>query len=240
MPFLLALLSLLLSPPATADTCGQPTACVTDLQAAVGTARDVAYSPGGQSDLAYDAFQAQGLRPEVLELALTAYQKAWQQGDTRKQVITVIDYSLPSNQKRLWVIDLSSNQLLFHEHVAHGSGSGMTTPTRFSNRNNSHKSNLGLLKTAETYYGKHGYSLKLDGLEHGWNDKARSRYIVMHSADYMTDSYIEANGRAGRSWGCPALDPDISRAVIDAIKGGSLVFGYYPDQKWLSGSSYLN
>jgi hypothetical protein len=131
----------------------------------------------------------------------------------------------------MWVIDLSSNRLLFHEYVAHGSGSGGNSASRFSNRDGSHQSNIGLMKTAETYSGKHGYSLKLDGLERGWNSNARSRAIVIHAADYVSEAFIQANGRLGRSWGCPALRPEISRKVIDTIKGGSLVFG---------GSSYLN
>jgi hypothetical protein len=171
---------------------------------------------------------------------LRAFETAWRRGDTRKRIITVIDYSMPSSQKRLWVIDLDSNTLLFHEYVAHGSGSGADQATSFSNRDGSHQSNIGLLKTAETYRGKHGYSLKLDGLEQGWNSRARSRAIVIHGADYVSEAFIRAQGRLGRSWGCPALRPEITRQLIDTIKGGSLVFGYYPDQGWLGGSKYLN
>ena len=104
----------------------------------------------------------------------------------------------------------------------------------------SKQSNLGLLKTAETYQGKHGYSLRLDGLEAGYNDNARARAIVVHGASYATQSFVDAHGRLGRSWGCPAVDSAISRRLIDTIKGGSLLFGYFPDTDWEDGSRYLN
>ncbi len=227
-------------PSHSSPACGQGSACVTDLGTAMAAAATASVGTDGASDLQADAFEAQGLRAEVLELAMKAFQTAWRRGDTRKKIITVIDYSLPSSEKRLWVIDLSSNKLLFHEHVAHGSGSGGNSATDFSNTSNSHKSNIGLMKTAETYSGKHGYSLELDGLESGWNGNARGRAIVIHAADYVSESFIRANGRLGRSWGCPALNPSVSRKVIDTIKGGSLVFGYYPDSGWLEGSKYLN
>ena len=211
--------------------CGPDAACVGDLNLILSSAAQASVGSDGDPDLQADAFEPQGLRTEVLEQALRAFETAWKNGDTRKQIITVIDYSMPSSEKRMWVIDLSSNRLLFHEYVAHGSGSGGNSASRFSNRDGSHQSNIGLMKTAETYSGKHGYSLKLDGLERGWNSNARSRAIVIHAADYVSEAFIQANGRLGRSWGCPALRPEISRKVIDTIKGGSLVFG---------GSSYLN
>ncbi len=234
------LLALFLAAPAQGSpACGQRSACAADLDLVLSTAATASVGSDGRSDLDPASFEAQGLRSEVLSLALRAFRTAWQRGDTRKKVITVIDYSMPSSEKRLWVIDLSSNRLLFHEYVAHGSGSGGDTPRRFADTPNSHKSNIGLLKTAETYHGKHGYSLRLDGLERGWNGNARSRAIVMHAADYVSESFIRSHGRLGRSWGCPALRPAISRKVIDTIKGGSLIFGYYPSSRWLEGSKYL-
>jgi len=187
-----------------------------------------------------DAFTDMGLSEHVLGQALKAFQAAWARGDTDRKLLTVIDYSLPSSQKRLWVIDLASNKVLFHQHVSHGKNSGGNTPTKFSNTNMSKQSNLGLLKTAETYYGKHGYSLRLDGLEVGFNDLARKRAIVVHGASYATQSFVDANGRLGRSWGCPAIDPAISRKLIDTIKGGSLIFGYSPKTGWERKSRYLN
>jgi hypothetical protein len=115
-------------------------------------------------------------------------------------MLTIIDYSMPSDEKGMWVMDLASGQLKFNVHVSHGSNSGGKNSTDFSNKDGSHKSNIGVLTTAETYQGKHGYSLKLDGLEEGYNDNARSRYIVMHSADYASEDRAKQTGQLGRSW----------------------------------------
>ena len=238
--FVCLLFMLVTAPGRATPGCGPDIACADDVALAATTSSSATLAAEAPTRLSPDAFSAQGLRPEVLELALKAYETARARGDTQKQIITVIDYSLPSSQKRLWVIDLSSGQLLFHEYVAHGSGSGGDDATRFSNTPNSRQSNIGLMKTAETYHGKHGYSLKLDGLESGWNSNARSRAIVMHAADHVSAAFISSQGRLGRSWGCPALNPAVSRKIIDTIKGGSLVFGYYPDNGWLGGSKYLN
>ena len=170
---------------------------------------------------------------------MTSQTSAVARGETQKSILTVIDYSLPSDQKRLWVINLESGRLLFHEYVTHGKGSGTKNSTRFSNVPESKTSNIGLMKTAETYWGRHGYSLKLDGLEDGFNDNARARAIVIHGASYATEDFARRYGRLGLSWGCPALDPVVSTALIDTIKGGSLVFGYAPQENWLNTSAYL-
>ena len=151
----------------------------------------------------------------------------------------MIDYSRPSNQQRLWVIDLASHELLYEELVAHGQGSGGATATLFSNQPDTHRTSLGLFKTDDTYVGKNGYSLRLDGLDEGINDNARERAIVMHGAPYVSDDFVRANGRLGRSWGCPAIRNDIAREVIDRVKGGGLVFAYYPDAQWLKSSKFL-
>lgn len=219
-----------------ADPCTGSDSCVEDIQSAL------SLSPEEATDTALksDAFEHKGLRPEVLSLALKAWQHAWDKGDTQKKVLTVIDYSLPSDQHRLWVIDLETGDLLFHERVAHGKNTGGKLAKWFSNVNNSKKSNLGVLKTAETYMsGKFGYSLRLDGLEKGFNHNARRRAIVMHRAPYTTDEYVDRHGRLGRSWGCPALDPKVTDAIINAIKEGSIIVGYVPDAKWLEESEYL-
>jgi hypothetical protein len=152
----------------------------------------------------------------------------------------VIDFSRPSTQKRLWVYDLRSRALLFHEHVAHGRGSGANMASSFSNVPESYQSSLGLFRTGEAYVGKHGLSLRLDGLERGINDRARERAIVIHGADYVNATTAQAQGRLGRSLGCPAVRPEIAKPLIDAVKEGGLLFAYYPEQSWLEGSTYLN
>lgn len=179
----------------------------------------------------------------VLRLALDAVTCARETGrvdETGDRLLTVIDYSKASTQPRLWVLDLDRERLLFEELVAHGQGSGDNFATRFSNREGSHQTSIGLFRTADTYVGANGYSMRLDGLEAGVNDRARERAIVMHGAPYVSTDSVKALGRLGRSHGCPALRPAIARTVIDTIKDGSLVFAYYPDQRWLSGSRFLN
>jgi hypothetical protein len=180
-----------------------------------------------------------GPDPKVMKLADQAAKKARARGQGKKKILTVIDYSLPSTRKRLWVIDTEKKKILFHELVAHGKGTGENFAKSFSNREGSLQSSLGLFETGETYQGKHGYSLKLTGLEKGFNEKAEERAIVIHGAWYVSAQFAKQHGRLGRSWGCPALSKDVAAKVIDAIKGGSLVFVYYPDQAWLSASEYL-
>lgn len=176
----------------------------------------------------------------VFELALHAAEVAVGRGDvTAPSTLTVIDFSQASPTERLWVYDLRSRKLLFQEVVSHGRGSGMALAKSFSNLPESNQSSLGLYRTAETYVGKHGYSLRLDGLEDGFNDKARTRAIVMHAADYVNPAAARANGYLGRSLGCPAIRPAISRQLIDTVKDGSLLFAYYPDEAWLANSQYL-
>ncbi len=189
------------------------------------------------------SFERTGLRSQVFAKALTAFETAWRAGETERLIFTVIDYELHSSEKRMWVIDLGTGELLFHEYVTHGSGSDRDhdgNADRMSNVNGSNSSNVGLLRTAETYHGRHGESLRLDGLEAGFNDNARQRAIVMHTASYASDSFRQQHGKMGRSQGCPALDPDVGGDIIRTVKGGTLVFGYYPDPQWLQRSQYLN
>ena len=181
------------------------------------------------------------LEPRIFEMALSAASCAVRSGDIADlSTLTVIDYSRPSTQKRLWVFDVQRRALLYEELVAHGSGSGQNLATAFSNVNNSHQSSLGLFRTTdETYVGRNGYSLRLHGLDAGFNDRAYERAIVMHGAPYVSDDFAKAQGRLGRSWGCPALREGIAREVIDTVKGTGLVFAYYPDPAWLAASKYL-
>lgn len=178
----------------------------------------------------------------VLSLALQSTTCAMGRGaiERRPSTLTVIDYSRPSTMPRLWVLDLDTGTVLFEEHVAHGRGSGENLATRFSNTPDSHQSSLGLFVTDEPYVGKHGLSLRLDGLEPGVNDRARERAIVMHGASYVDPRLGASLGRLGRSWGCPALRPEVTRQVIDRIRGGNVLFAYYPDRDWLASSVFLN
>jgi hypothetical protein len=168
-------------------------------------------------------FSVPGLSASALQFALRAYHRLQSTAGIQRQRLTVIDYSLPSTEKRLWVLDPESGEVLFAERVAHGRGSGDLIASRFGNTPESHLTSLGVFRTAETYQGAHGYSLRLDGLEKGINDRMREREIVFHGASYVTESFAQKNGRLGRSFGCPALDPARSREIINAIRGGSIV-----------------
>jgi hypothetical protein len=177
---------------------------------------------------------------DVLDLALGAASCAVRSGAVKSpRTLTVIDYSRPSSRERLWVLDIKTGELLYEELVAHGQGTGADIATKFSNNDESHQTSLGLFVTDTTYVGKNGYSLRLDGLDKGFNDRARDRAIVMHGAPYVSESFVKANGRLGRSWGCPAVSDAVARELIDRVKGGSLVFAYYPDAQWLKTSKYL-
>lgn len=180
----------------------------------------------------------EGLNPKVLAMALDQVACAKAEGVSgRNDLLTVIDYSLPSTEPRLWVLDLERGEVLFHELVAHGRGTGDNYATRFSNLNNSHQTSLGLFLTGGTYQGGNGYSMKLKGLHKGFNDMAETRYIVMHGAWYVSEAQARAQGRIGRSWGCPALSEEMAPRVIDTIKGGSFVFSYGGDEDWLQSVS---
>jgi hypothetical protein len=171
--------------------------------------------------------RADGLSPKVLAKALDAVSAARARGISgREDRLTIIDYSLPSIQPRLWVLDLAKGKVLFHELVAHGAGSGDKLATRFSNVNDSRATSLGLFLTGDTYEGGNGYSLKLKGLDAGVNDLAEARHIVMHGAWYVSDDHARQFGMIGRSWGCPALPLTDAPAVIDAIKDGTFVYSY--------------
>ena len=182
-----------------------------------------------------------GVSADVLSLALSAVSCGIASGDLQTpSTLTLIDYSLPSTTPRLWVFDLRSGRLLFNELVAHGRNSGDNMATRFSDTMESRETSIGLFRTADTYVGHNGYSLRLDGLEPGFNANARERAIVMHGAPYVNAEVAKANGRLGRSWGCPALREAIAHQVIDTVRGGGVVFSYYPDQTWLKNSKFLN
>jgi L,D-transpeptidase catalytic domain len=195
-----------------------------------------AYGEPLEAELAKAAPDA---NPKVIALAVHASQCKLAQGSTPAQRLAIIDYSRPSTEQRLWVFDLQHRTLLFHELVAHGRGSGENMASQFSNQNDSKASSLGLYRTGAAYLGHNGYSLRMEGLEPGFNDHALDRAIVIHGAAYVSADLARQNGRIGRSWGCPAVRPEIAQPLIDAMKDGQLVFAYYPDQRWLNASSFI-
>jgi len=194
-----------------------------------------------QSNVAQLAKLAPDANAQVLSLALEARAcAAASLGQAPAPRLAVIDYSLPSTTPRLWVFDLAANKLLFREVVAHGQGTGENLARNFSNKDGSHQSSIGLFRTADTYIGHNGYSLRMQGLEPGTNDAAMARAIVMHGAPYVNVKMAQQKGRLGRSWGCPALRPEVAKQVIDSLKNGQMIFSYYPDSNWLAKSPFIN
>lgn len=184
----------------------------------------------------------EGPAPAVFDFALRGMMRLEEEGkiNEAKRYLTIIDFSKPSTSKRLWVVDLELEKVLFHCLVAHGRNTGENWATSFSNTPQSYQSSLGFYVTGSTYNGKHGLSLYLEGMEAGINDNARERAIVMHGADYVSESFVERFGRLGRSHGCPAVSMEIHQQIIDAISGGTCMFIWYPDAGYLHGSGYLN
>lgn len=170
-----------------------------------------------------------GIPEPAINLALNGYfclkNKDLLKNDT---LLNIIDFNRPSTEKRLFILDLKNHRIIKNTLVAHGMCSGVNVAESFSNNRHSNKSSLGLYITNETYIGKHGYSLRLDGMSPGLNDNARKRAIVIHGADYVNESFIRNNGRIGRSLGCPALANEESEEIINLIKGGSCLFIYHP------------
>ncbi len=164
--------------------------------------------------------------------AMEGFYALKQKGQIQKDILTVIDFSLSSTKKRLWVIDLSSNTILYNSVVSHGMNSGGEYANSFSNSPSSNKSSLGFYTTGETYNGKHGLSLKLDGQERGINSNARSRAVVMHGANYANPSILKSQGFLGRSQGCPAIPEALKKQIIQTIKGKSCIFIYHPSRSY--------
>ncbi|MFC1630821.1 MAG: murein L,D-transpeptidase catalytic domain family protein [Arenicellales bacterium] len=180
-------------------------------------------------DVTIIAELAPNIRPGVIAEAVNAMKCAQSHGvgvDAHR--LAIIDYTLPSREKRMWVVDIEAQKLLFEEHVAHGQKSGFDVPTAFSDRNGSHQTSLGLYLTDATYQGGNGYSLKLHGLSKGFNESAMHRKIVMHGAPYVNPLAAKSMGRLGRSWGCPAVRVSIARPMIDALKEGNFIYSYGP------------
>lgn len=165
--------------------------------------------------------------------ALKGFYLLRDRGIVQKDILTLIDFSLSSNKKRLWVIDLATNTILFQSLVAHGRNTGEEFASQFSNRNSSNQSSLGFYATGEIYQGKHGESLRLDGLEKGINDNARQRAVVIHGADYVSDSFIQNHKRLGRSQGCPAIPIELTNKIIQIIKDKSCLYIYHPSRTFM-------
>jgi hypothetical protein len=195
----------------------KPKVALAPLSVLEATARTIYTSVGAEQ---------QGLRFDVFQKALTGYLNLRQAGrlSSSQQRLTVVDFDLPSTEKRLWVIDLNAHRVLYHTLVAHGHNSGENEASSFSNTDESNMSSLGFYVTGQEYEGKHGHSLRLEGLDEGFNTNAAARAVVMHGADYVSEAFIKQNGRLGRSLGCPALPLDQYAQIIDAVKGGSCLF----------------
>ena len=191
----------------------------------------------------YDSLglEALGLSRQAFEYALTGFNNLLNAGKIRKDnLLSILDFTIPSGKKRLFVIDLASGELVYNTYAAHGRNSGTAVATTFSNEMNSYKSSLGFYITGDTYTGKHGESLRLEGEEKGFNDNALARGIVMHSASYVDEDIVAHQGYIGRSQGCPALPGNIYKDVINTIKNGSCLFLYSPDKNYVAHSKILN
>jgi hypothetical protein len=182
-----------------------------------------------------------GLGYDAFRYGMIGYQSLRYSGKLNdKNLLSIIDFTKPSTEKRFYTIDLDKLEVKFHTYVSHGKNTGENRATRFSNRPNSNQSSLGFYVTGETYYGSKGYSLRLDGMDPEYNGNMRSRAVVMHDAEYVSEAWIRKYGRLGRSQGCPALPKGIAREVIDALKGKTAIFAYYNDSAYLQASAHLD
>lgn len=185
--------------------------------------------------------QEYGLSEEAFDQAWKGYHILLSQGKIdRPGLLTICDFSQSSSNKRFYLVDLDNRELLVNTYVAHGRNSGTHYATRFSNKPSSFQSSLGFYLTGNTYYGEHGLSLNLEGLEKGINDKARSRRIVIHGADYVSETWLRHSPYMGRSYGCPAIPKAESSKIINQIKNGSCMFIYHPGPTYRNGSKILN
>ena len=198
--------------------------------------------PNSNKVSVYDSLQLSdlGLSKQAYAYAIRGFKTLRDLGKlTNDSIISIVDFSLSSAEKRLFVIDIKNYKVLFNTYVAHGRNSGAEYAKLFSNNPRSNKSSLGFYVTGDTYSGEHGYSLRLEGEEKGINDNAFKRAIVMHSADYVNENYIQTKGYIGRSLGCPAIPEKVYKPIIDEIKDGSCLFIYSPNKYYLSHSRFL-
>lgn len=184
--------------------------------------------------------EAKTMSKDVINKAVMSLHCAKKYHIEHRPILTVIDYSLPSSRKRLWVFDLEQGKLLYHTYVGHGIASGSLLTNHFSNRNNSKATSMGVYLTEKAYFGREGMSMRLTGIDSKFNNNAANRYIVMHGGWYMDPKFIEQYGRSGRSWGCPALPKELTKPIIDTIKDNSFMVMYYPSKRWFAESKFLN
>lgn len=185
-------------------------------------------------------FESNTPPPQSLQrLARQGYAYAKQHHHIHDPIMIIVDFTQPSDQKRLWVYNIESNRTLFQTYVSHGMASGMRTTKRFSNAPGSHASSIGFFKTGSAYLGQHGLSMSLNGLERHFNDHAAQRGIIVHPASYMRPSFIASHHRSGRSWGCFALNPEVSHDIIDITKNGHLLFAYGLNKDWQHHSKFI-
>jgi hypothetical protein len=214
-----------------------------EVKAVLNSGKAVTLNLGNSASMIYDSLKLNflGLSKQAYNYALQGMEKLKQSGRIyNDQLISIVDFTRPSTEKRLFVIDLKNKKLLFNTYVAHGQKSGKEFATNFSNTPESYQSSLGFYETSETYIGKNGYSMRLIGLENGINDKADERAIVMHGAPYVSENFVKAQGYLGRSWGCPAVPEQYTRPIIDKIKNGSCLFIYSEKDNYISHSRILN
>jgi hypothetical protein len=200
------------------------------------------YAIINDSKVIYDELELAtlGLSEKAFDYAYKGYQHLVKKQKINTDILVICDFSQSSNKKRFYILDLANNKVLLTSYVAHGRGSGAEYAMRFSNRSRSHQSSLGFYVTSSTYYGEHGLSLRLRGLEPGYNNLAMKRNIVLHGAAYISDEYLNTNKFMGRSYGCPAVPEDECAEIIDLIKNGSCLFIYHPTKKYLQSSKILN
>ena len=242
--YVLALLPLLLLLVITTSSRGSKRAVVstTDFTASL-TANKVAHAAATEAAELYSSWHLaeSGLSQDAFEKAIIGYNNFEEKRMLHNErMLTIIDYSQPSSQKRLYVLDMTSGEIVFNTLVAHGRNSGLEYASDFSNINSSLKTSLGFYITMGTYMGGNGYSMKLMGCEKGINDNAYERAIVFHGADYVSNNFVRSNGYLGRSYGCPAVSIADNKKIIDRIKNGSCMFLYHPTKKYIERSRILN
>ncbi len=193
-------------------------------------------------DQLYDVFSANNTtvpNQESFKNGMIGYYKLLEQGKVKNEVLTIIDFSLSSTKKRMWVLDMANHKVLINSVVSHGKNTGNEFATKFSNTVNSLQSSLGFYVTAETYMGGNGYSLFIDGMEEKYNSKARERYVVIHGAAYANEEVAKRTGRLGRSYGCPAVPTALTNEFIDTIKGQSVLYIHSADEDYLQNSEMI-